>query len=436
MSAQEAAEIVQSKDAFWTPLGLGQPSLPIMDAIADRKDELQDVEYLSCLTLRPYKVFQPEYRASFTLLAGFYSTPVLQAIAKSEWANYWPLNASDTGQRYARRRKMTGRRSGLVVQVTPPDEHGSVNLGLDAFYTEAMMDRSDWIIAQVNPHLPRTFGQTSFPVSRFSAFVEYAEPLLEFPTPEPSPVEVKMAENVMTLVRDRDCIQVGIGAVPAMIGKLMEHSGLRDLGIHTEMLPVGTERLVEKGVVTCKYKKTHPGKILTGFAFGERSLYAFAANNPMVEFHPVSYGNHVGVIAREENMVAINGSIEIDLTGQVVSECIGDVMHSGPGGQLDFTIGAALSPGGRAINLVPSTAANDTISRIVPYLKHGARVTVPRHYTQYVVTEYGVADLYARSEPERTEELIRVAHPKFREELEQGARQRGLLKKKIFAANT
>jgi 4-hydroxybutyrate CoA-transferase len=258
--------------------------------------------------------------------------------------------------------------------------------------------------------------------------------LIEFPHLQPSAVEVKMAENVLTLLRDRDCIQVGIGAVPSAITKLLENSGMRDMGIHTEMLPMGTHRLVEKGVVTCKYKKTHPGRIVTAFTFGDRELYGFAAGNPMVEFHPVRYSNHIGIIAQEKNMVAINGSIEVDLLGQVVSESIGEVMRSGPGGQLEFIIGASLSPGGRAINLVPSTTANDTISRIVPYVQQGARVTVPRHYTQYVVTEYGVADLYTRSEPERATQLISIAHPKFREALERSARQRGFLKKKIFSA--
>jgi 4-hydroxybutyrate CoA-transferase len=434
MSVQEAAGIVQSGDCFWTPLGLGQPSAPILDAIADRKDELRDVEYLSSLTLRPYKIFQPEYRQAFQLTAGFYSSSVLQALAKSEWANFWPYNASDAGRRYGRRKQINQRRTGILVQVTPPDNHGFVNLGLDAFYTEDIMDYSAWTIAQVNPKMPRTFGQTSFHVSRFTAFVEYPEPLIEFPNPEPAALAVKMAENVMPLLRDRDCIQVGIGAVPAAISRLLEHSGLKDLGIHTEMLPTGTHRLVRKGVVTCKYKKTHPGKIVTGFTFGDRELYEFAASNPMIEFHPVHYCNHVGVIAKEENMVAINASIEIDLLGQVVSESIGDVMRSGPGGQLDFTIGASLSPGGRAINLVPSTAANGSISRIVSHLSQGARVTVPRHYTQYVVTEYGVADLYARTEPERAEQLIGIAHPKFREGLEKAARERGLVKQKVFFA--
>ncbi|MCX7636055.1 MAG: acetyl-CoA hydrolase, partial [Syntrophales bacterium] len=162
------------------------------------------------------------------------------------------------------------------------------------------------------------------------------------------------------------------------------------------------------------------------------ALYDFLANNPMCEFRPTSYANYIPILAQEDNLVAINGSIEADLTGQIVSESIGNTMRTGTGGQLDFVIGAFWSKGGRAINLVPSTTENDTVSRIVPYIAQGARVTVPRHYTQYVVTEYGVADLAGRSEPERAEELIKIAHPKFREDLEKAGRERGLIKKKIF----
>jgi 4-hydroxybutyrate CoA-transferase len=217
-----------------------------------------------------------------------------------------------------------------------------------------------------------------------------------------------------------------------MISKLLENSGLKDMGIHTEMAPAGTHRLVEKGVVTCRYKKVNPGKIVLAFTMGDQELYDFLADNPMVEFRPTTYANYIPVLAQEENLVAINGSIEVDLTGQVCSESIGNAMRSGTGGQLDFVCGAYWSKGGRAINLVPSTTDDEAISRIVPYLTPGARVTVPRHYTGYVVTEYGVADLYGRSEPERAEALIKIAHPKFREELEKGARERGFLKKQVF----
>jgi 4-hydroxybutyrate CoA-transferase len=432
MTAQEAAKIVQSGDCFWTPLLLGQPSMLIMDAIADRKDELRDVEYIFALVLRPYKIFKPEYRDAFSLVCGFYSTPHMQELAKTEWANFIPIQSSEAGVKYAHRKRVFKRRTGLVMQCTPPDEHGYVNLGLDTFYTEQIMDQCEWIICEVNPNMPRTYGQTNFHVSRFTAFVENPNPVIAVPTPEANEQERKMAEHVVSLLQDRDCIQVGIGAVPAAISKLLEHSGLKDMGIHTEMAPAGTHRLVEKGVVTCKYKKINPGKIVLAFTMGDKELYDFLSNNPMVEFRPTSYANYIPVLAQEENLVAINGSIEVDLTGQIVSESVGNLMRSGTGGQLDFVIGSFWSKGGRAINLVPATTLNDTVSRIVPYLSHGARVTVPRHYTGYIVTEYGIADLYGRSEPERAEELIRIAHPKFREELEKAGRERGLIKKKSF----
>jgi 4-hydroxybutyrate CoA-transferase len=432
MSAQDAAKILQSGDCFWFPLLLGQPSMLIPDAIADRKDELKDVEWITCLTLRPYKLFKPEYRDTFSFVSGFYSTPHMQEMAKSEWSNFVPYQSSDAGVKYSHRKRVYGRRTGIITQVTPPDEHGFVNLGLDTFYTESIMDQSEWVIGEVNPNMPRTYGQTNFHVSRFTAFVENPSPLIAVPTPPASDVEIKMAENVVALLKDRDCIQVGIGAVPAMISKLLENSGLRDLGIHTEMMPVGTNKLVEKGVVSCKYKKVNPGKILLAFTMGDMELYNFIANNPMCEFRPTSYANYIPVIAQEENVVAINGSIEVDLTGQIVSESVGNLMRTGTGGQLDFVIGAFWSKGGKAINLVPSTTMNDTVSRIVPYIAQGARVTVPRHYAGYIVTEYGVADLYGRTEPERAEELIKIAHPKFREDLEKAGRERGLIKKKTF----
>jgi 4-hydroxybutyrate CoA-transferase len=406
--------------------------MAMMDAVADRKDELKNVEYINCLTLRPYKIFQPEYREAFKLAFGFYSTPHLIKMAQSEWANFWPAQSSDAGVKYFHRKRVYKRRTGIITQVTPPDEHGFVNLGLDTFYTEQVMDQSEYIIAEVNPNMPRTYGQTNFPVTRFAAFVENPNPIPPIPTPQATEIEIKMAQNVVSLLKDRDCIQVGIGAVPAMISNLLEHSGLKDLGVHTEMAPAGTHRLVEKGVVTGKYKKVNTGKIVLAFTLGDKELYDFLGNNPMVEYRPTIYANAIPVLASEDNLVAVNGSIEVDLTGQIVSESLGNLMRTGTGGQLDFVIGAFWSKGGRAINLVPSTTGNDTISRIVPYIAHGARVTVPRHYAQYVVTEWGIADLVGRTEMERAEELIKVAHPKFREELEKGGRERGLIRKKIF----
>jgi len=433
MSGEEAARIVKSGDRFWTPLCLGQPTNLIMDAIADRKDELEDIEYDYALVLRPYKLFQPEYRDTFNLVPCFYSPmPHQQALADSEWANFWPCQSSDIGIKMPHRARACPRRMGMVMQVTPPNEHGYVNLGLDTFYTATLMEQCDYLIAEINEQMPRTFGETNFHVSNFDAFVENPNPMPPVPTPQASDIEMKMAQNVVGLLKDRDCIQVGIGAVPAMISKLLLESGLKDMGIHTEMAPAGTYDLVEKGVVTCKYKKVNPGKVLLTFTMGDKELYDWLADNPMCEWRQTYYANNISVIAQEENVVAINGSVSIDLYGQICSESYGDRMRSGTGGQLDFVIGSFWSPGGRAINLVPSTAVKGTQSRIVPRLMEGSRVTVPRHYTGFVVTEYGVADLYGRSEPERAEALIGVAHPDFRDELEKDAREIGLLKKNIF----
>lgn len=433
MSAEEAAKLVKSGDRFWTPLCLGQPTNLIMDAIADRKDELNDVDYNFALVLRPYKIFQPEYRDAFNLIPAFYSPmPHQQALADSEWANFWPCQSSDIAIKMPHRARTYPRRMGMVMQATPPDEHGFINLGLDTFYTGTIIEQADYLIVEINEQMPRTFGETNFHVSMFDAFVENPNPMPPVPTPQASDVEMKMAENVVTLLKDRDCLQVGIGAVPAMISKLLLESGLKDMGIHTEMAPAGTYDLVEKGVVTCKYKKVNPGKVLLAFTMGDKELYDWLANNPMCEWRPTSYANNISVIAQEDNVVAVNGSVQIDLFGQINSESYETRMRSGTGGQLDFVVGAFWSPGGRAINLVPSTAMKGTQSRIIPTLPSGVRVTVPRHYAGYVVTEYGIADLYGRTEPERAEALINIAHPDFRDDLTKSAREMGLLRKNIF----
>lgn len=430
MSSKEAAGIVQSGDFFCTPLALGQPSAVIMDDIADRKEELKDVEYWCNMVLRPYKIFRPEYRETFTLIISYYNRLILQNIDKSEWTNTLAIQSADAGANCVERKRIFPRRTGTITQVAPPDEHGFVNLGIDTFHTEKMMDHSDWIIAQVNPMMPRTYGQSNFHVSRFTAFVEQEESMIVMQTPAATELEVRIAEFVVPLIRDRDCIQVGIGAIPATISKLLEYSKLRHLGIHSDMAPAGTHRLVEKGIVTGKYKKMNPGKIITAFSLGDRELYDFLENNPLCEFRPACYCNHPSVIAEEDNVVAINSSIEVDLTGQIVSESIGNPMYSGTGGQLDFALGAFWSKGGRAIHLMPSTTMNDAMSRIVPLISKGAKVTVPRNYAGYVVTEYGIADLYGRTEQEKAAALINIAHPKFRENLEKGARERGLIRKK------
>jgi Acetyl-CoA hydrolase len=422
-SHQEAAELVQSGDRLFTPLGLGEPSTAMMDAIADRKDELKDVDYISSLVFHPYKIFNPEYRKTFRLITGFYDLLTMGQYESGASA-YVPVQSSNVGWIAVKRQKLFPRRQGIIAQVTPPDKHGFVSLGLDLFYTSDIIDQADYVIGEVNPKMLWTYGDTTYHVNRFDKFVEINEPLFAPPLPEPSEVHKKIAENVVSLLKDRDCIQVGIGAVPGQISKLMANSGLKDLGLHSELAPMGIHELVEKGIVTCKYKHVHPNKMVMAFALGDQELYDFLGNNPMVEFYSASYCNSIPLLVQEKNLVAINGSIEIDLVGTIASESIGDAMFSGTGGQLDFVIGAFWSEGGRAINILPSTAKGGTVSRIVPYLTQGARVTVPRHYAQYIVTEYGIADLTPLDERERALALIEIAHPKFRDELLKAAKKR------------
>ncbi len=422
-SHEEAAKIVHPGDRFYTPLGLGEPSTAMIDAIADRKDELKDVQYVSVLQYHPYKIFGPECRETFRLLCGFYSKlTMFQHMDGS--STYVPVQSSTAGRVTRERQKVDPRRQGMITQVSPPDDHGYVSLGLDLFYTPDMFDQVDWFVAEINPNMPRTYGDSHYHISRFDKFVETDEPLFCPPLPEPTDVDKKIAANVVSLLKDRDCLQVGIGAVPGHISKLIAESCLKDLGIHTEMAPMGTRQLVENGVVNCKYKQTHPGKIVTAFAFGDQDLYDFLGNNPMVEFYSASYCNSIPLLAREKNVVAINGSVEVDVIGTICSESYGDDMRSGTGGQLDFVIGAYWSEGGRAINTLPSTAKGGTVSRIVPYPTQGSRVTVPRHYAQYVVTEWGIATLMGLDERERALALIDIAHPKFRDELLEAAKKR------------
>ena len=420
---KQAAKVVKSGDRLITPIGLGEPSTPAMDAVADRKDELKDVQYISAIVFHPYKIFAPEYMKTFDMMCAFYNQITMWQHEKGI-TTYLPFQSSSAGNVSKKRQAIDPRRMVIITQVSPPDDHGYVSLGLDLFYTADFIDQGAVVIGEVNPNMPHTYGNSHYHVSRFVKFVETDEPLFSPPMPEPSEVHKKIAANVVSLLKDRDCLQVGIGAVPGQISKLLADSGLKDLGIHTEMAPQGTHLLVDKGVVTCKYKETHPNKMIMAFTIGDQELYDFLGNNPMVEFYSASYSNSIPLLVREKNLVAINGSVEVDLVGTIASESFGDSMRSGVGGQLDFVIGSYWSEGGRAINILPSTAHDGKISRIVPYLTQGARVTVPRHYAQYVVTEYGIANLAPLNERERALALIEIAHPKFRNDLLKAAQKR------------
>jgi len=308
--------------------------------------------------------------------------------------------------------------------VSPPDEHGFCSFGIEVGVTKTAALSAKRIVAEVNRQMPRTLGDSFIHVSKIDAFVEVDRDLDEF-RPEPaSEVERAIGKNVSSLIEDGSCLQLGLGSIPNAVLHFLDNRV--DLGVHTEMFTEALPHLVEKGIVTGERKNFHPGKVVAGFIMGTREVYDFAHDNALVEFHPTEYVNHPVNIARNDNMVAVNSAIQVDLTGQVCSESIGDAIYSGFGGQADFIRGTAMSKGGLPIIALPTTTSDGRLSRITPNLDNGAGVVITRADVHVVVTEYGVAHMLGRNVRQRAEALINVAHPEFRESLLASAHQRGL----------
>jgi acetyl-CoA hydrolase len=312
-----------------------------------------------------------------------------------------------------------------LIHVSPPDEHGFCSFGVGVDCTKAAASMARVVIAQVNRNMPRVLGDNFIHVRNVTHFVEADEPLSELPRIRMTPEYEEIGRNVAALVEDGSTLQLGIGGIPDAV--LQHLRGRRHLGVHTEMFSDGMVELVENGIVTGERKTLHPGKIVASFVLGSKKLFEFIHNNPIVEFHPSDYVNDPFVIAQNERMVSINSAIQVDLTGQVCSDSIGDSIYSGFGGQVDFVRGASRAREGRAVIALLSTARSGGVSRIVPYLDEGAGVVTSRADVHFVATEYGVADLHGRSMRDRARALIAIAHPSFRESLEAGARQRKIL---------
>jgi 4-hydroxybutyrate CoA-transferase len=302
-----------------------------------------------------------------------------------------------------------------LCMLSAPDEHGFCSFGISVDYTKPAAENSRLVIAEVTPHMPRTLGNAFIHVSKVDFFVETQSKPIELKPPKIGPDDEKIGAYCAELIRDGDCLQLGIGALPdAVLGFLKSK---KDLGIHTEMFSDGVVNLIEAGVITCARKNFHPGKMVATFFMGTGKLYSFVHNNPMVEMYPVDYTNNPAVISRNDNMVSLNSALQVDLTGQVVSDTIGYRQYSGSGGQVDFVRGAAWSRGGRSILAFSSTASGGKISRICAHIDEGAAVTTARTDVHYIVTEYGIADLRGKSVPQRAQALIAIAHPDFRESL-------------------
>jgi 4-hydroxybutyrate CoA-transferase len=302
-----------------------------------------------------------------------------------------------------------------LCMVSLPDEHGFCSFGVSVDYTKPAAESSKLVIAEVTPNMPRTLGDSFIHVSELDCIVETDSSPIIMQPPRISGIDEKIGGYCAELIKDGDCLQLGIGAVPDSILGFLKQK--KDLGIHTEMFSDGVVDLVEAGVITCAKKNFHPGKMVATFFMGTEKLYKFVHNNPMVQMFSVDYTNNPAIIARNNNMVSVNSTLQVDLTGQGASESIGYKQFSGTGGQADFIRGAAWSKGGRSILAFHSTASGDKISRIVPHLDEGAVVTTTRSDIHYVVTEYGIADLRGKSVPERAKALIVIAHPDFRGEL-------------------
>ncbi|MFP5276423.1 MAG: acetyl-CoA hydrolase/transferase family protein [Acidobacteriota bacterium] len=413
MSAEQALEAVGSGMRVWIQSGCGTPAV-LVDAMVARAAKVHDVEVVHMMTLGSADYTRPEYEGHFRHRGLFLGPNVREAVAAGR-ADYTPIFLSEIEGLFDKGMPLDV----VLMQVSPPDEHGFVTLGttVDCTITAARMARVT--IAEVNDQMPRTHGDTAIHISRIDALVESSRPLLEL-RPEPfSETHMRVARNVASLIPDGATLQTGIGAISEAVLHCLEDK--RDLGIHTETCPDGVIELMEAGVINGAAKTLHRGKAVAGFVLGTKRLFEFIHDNPAFEFRAISYINDPFVVAQNDRMVAINGALQVDLTGQVCSDSMGPRPYSGFGGQLDFIRGAARSKGGVPIIALPATAKQGTLSRIVPMLEPGAGVVTSRGDVHYVVTEYGVAYLHGKSLRERAEALIAIADPRFRGELEDAA---------------
>ncbi len=412
VSAAEAVQLIQSGNRVFIHGSSATPLL-LANALLNRKDTLSQVEIVSISTFGELNWEAPGVTDAFFLNSLFVSANVRNWVNSGN-GDYIPVFLSEIPTLF---KNGTLPLDVAIVQVSPPDEHGFCSLGtsIDAAYTAVQEARI--VIAQVNPNMPRTFGDAHIHHSRFKAMVwnEDELPTIDYST-KLNPTIEKIGAHVASLVEDGATMQAGIGAIPDAV--LRQLGDRKDLGLHTEMFSDGVIPLIEKGVITNKYKKIRPGKSVTAFAAGTKKLYQFINNNPSIEFLDVSFVNAPHIILKNPKVVAINSALEVDLTGQICADSIGTYQFSGIGGQMDFIRGASLSQGGKPIIALPSTT-NKGISRITPTLNSGAGVVTTRGHAHFVVTEYGIVNLFGKNMEQRSQLLIAIAHPDHREALAQ-----------------
>ncbi|MCC6189840.1 MAG: acetyl-CoA hydrolase/transferase family protein [Anaerolineales bacterium] len=418
-SPVEAARQIESNTRIFLS---GNCSVPqqVLVALTARAHELTNVEITQVLTVGPADYVAPELAGHLRVNTLFISDNVRAAVNDGR-ADFTPCFLSEIPSLF---------RSGrlpldiALIQVSPPDEHGFCSYGVEVGVTKPAAQSARHVIAEVNPRMPRTLGDSFIHISKLDTIVPVDYRLPELGMGAGDSVTGRIADHVASLIPDGATLQTGIGAIPdGVLCRLLDR---KDLGVHTELFSDGVIDLVNRGVINGERKTLHPGKLIAGFLLGTQKLYDFAHDNPVVELHPTDYVNDPFIIAQNERMVAINSAIEVDLTGQVCSDSIGPRFYSGVGGQVDFIYGAARSKGGLPIIALPSTVTKKDgacLSKIVGTLKPGAGVVTTRNHVHFVVTEHGIADLYGKTISQRVRALISVAAPEFRGELETQAKE-------------
>jgi acyl-CoA hydrolase len=413
VSPEDAVKIIESGDDIWFPVGGGEPQL-LPKALLARRQELHGVNINQILPIKP-TYFVQEYSENIRHNSWFCSGASRSAINEG-WGEFIPNYFHEVPKLLTFYRKANV----AMATVSPMDKHGYFSLSIGIDYIKAAINKADKVILEVNPHAPRTLGNGFVHISQVTHVVECNDPIPTLAIPPITEVEQAIGGYVAELIEDGSTVQIGFGGIPNAVTKaLMNKKGL---GIYTEMVTDGMVDLLENDVVTNANKTFHPGKIIGTFALGTKRLYDFLDDNPLVEMHPVSYTNDPYNIAKNNKMIAINASIEVDLTGQACSESIGTKQWSGTGGQADFFRGANMSDGGKGFVTLAATAKSGTVSRIVPQLTPGAVVTTSRNDVDYVVTEFGAAKLRGKTIRERAAALIAIAHPDFRPALKEAAK--------------
>ena len=422
VTADEAVKVISSGDKVVIQPG-GSAPMHLINAMVNRKEELYGVDVYHILVVGDLPYMKPGMEKHFRHKAFFIGANTRKAVNEGR-AEFIPIFLSEVTLLF---------KNGIItpdvamINVSPPDEFGFCSYGIDVGNIITPAEKSKVVIAQINHNMPRALGNSFIHINKIDYIVEQDAPLMELPQVDPNAssdiikVYDKIGHNVSELIEDGATIQMGIGAIPDSVLKYLHDR--KNLGVHTEMFSDGIVQLVEEGIITGEEKTLHPGKIIAGFVLGTKQAYNFVDNNPIIEFHPQEYVNDPFIIAKNKKMVAINSAIEIDLTGQVCSDSIGTKFYSGIGGQVDFIRGAAHSEGGKAVIALPSTTKDGKVSRIVPTLKPGAGVVTSRGDVRFVVTEYGVAQLFGKTIQERAKELIKISHPKFRDELTEFAKK-------------